>query len=73
MPLYKGKNISDEAAVAKGLCPETSKPLADIEDMENHITKLWPKDKSPEAVKRIDMLREHRKQNPYVAPADDAE
>lgn len=70
MPMHKGKNIADQVAVDKGLCPETGKPLADIDDMEAHINQLWPKDKSPEAVQRIGMLRKYREQNPYK-PADD--
>ena len=67
MPLHKGNNIADEVAFEKGLCPETGKPMADIEDMEAHILNLWPGMKSPEAEKRIAMLRDYRKEHPFVA------
>jgi len=64
MPLIKGKNVADEVAVGKGFCPETGKLLADIEDIEGHIASLWPGQKSPEAVKRIAMLREYAAKHP---------
>ena len=67
MPLIKGKNVSDETAFDAGYCPETGKSLADIEDMEAHIRHLWPKDRSPEAEKRMGMLREYAKQHPLKA------
>jgi len=58
MPFLKGKLLTDAEAIAKGLCPETGKVLADIEDIEAHIAQLWPGARSPEAVNRIAMIRD---------------
>jgi hypothetical protein len=69
MPLIKGKNVADEVAVQQGFCPETGKPLADIEDIDAHILHLWPKDRSPEAEKRIAMLKKYAASRPAPAAA----
>ena len=58
MPFLKGKLLTDVEAIARGLCPETGKVLEDIEDIEAHITQLWPSARSPEAVSRIAMIRD---------------
>jgi len=63
MPFSKGKLLTDAEAILIGLCPETGKVLADIEDIEAHIAQLWPGARSPEAVNRIAMIRDWAKSN----------
>lgn len=59
MPLDKltGEHISPDDAIAKGLCPETGRDLSGINDIESHIKSLWPRGGSPEAERRIALLR----------------
>jgi len=69
MPLSNGKVITPEEAIKKGLCPETGESLKG-DDIEARIARLWPGQKSVEAVQRIDMLRGYAKNN---KPATDVE
>ena len=47
--------LTPEQAIARDLCPETGAPLADL-NIQDHITRLWPKGRSDEAIARIGML-----------------
>lgn len=63
--------LSPEEAVARDLCPETGVPLADV-SIQEHITRLWPKTRSDEAVKRIDLLNKWETEHAQPAePADE--
>jgi len=57
----KGNYIGPEGLIALGRCPETGVDLEDL-DIETHIAQLWPRDRSPEALHRIDLLRQYAKQ-----------
>jgi len=50
-----------------GRCPETGVELFDL-DIEGHITATWPRDRCPDALARINMLRGYARQR-----ADDAD
>ncbi len=60
MPNVKGKHITPAEAIKQGLCPETGEAL-EGDDIEARIARLWPGQKSPEAIERIDMLRAYAK------------
>lgn len=60
--------LKPEEAIARGLCPETGIALATV-NVQDHITRLWPKLRSDEAVARINLLTKWEQENAKPAPA----
>jgi len=50
-------DLTPQQAIERDLCPETGVPLAEV-NIPDHIARLWPKDRSPEAVARIGLLND---------------
>lgn len=66
MPLFKGKEISPQAAIDKGLCPETGKSLKGV-NIEHHIQNTWHGELGDAAKERIAMLRAYATLHPEFA------
>ena len=66
MPVLKGKVITPQEAISKGLCPETGKSLKGV-NIEHHIQNTWHGELGPEAKERVAMLRDFAKENPAMA------
>ena len=60
-------DLTPEAAIARDLCPETGVALAEL-NIPDHILRLWPKDRSAEAVSRINLLTDW--QTKHAKPAE---
>ena len=62
-------DLTPDEAIARGLCPETGVPLASL-NIQDHIARLWPKARSDDAIKRIDLLTKWETDNAKpAAPA----
>src|SRR5258708_1240508 len=77
MPLVNGKEMSPDAAIAAGLCPETGVSLAGL-NIKNHIGRIWPnfarhESPSPEAKRRMGLLVQFANGHPDLAPKYDEE
>lgn len=75
MPLVNGKEITPDAAIALGLCPETGISLKGVHIL-HHIQRLWGnfdrhEKKSVEAMRRMALLRQFAKDNPDLHPKYD--
>jgi hypothetical protein len=55
MPVVKGIELTPDEAIALDLCPETGKPLAEV-NPEEHVQALWPRGASEEGMRRKKMI-----------------
>jgi len=63
MPIVKGIELTPEEAIALDLCPETGRPLAEV-NPEEHVNALWPKGISPEGARRKQMILDWHADHP---------
>jgi hypothetical protein len=68
MPIVKGRELTPEQAILQGRSPETGELLEDL-DILAHIETLWPRDRPPEAQRRIDLLMGYKKEREAAAAA----
>ena len=68
MPIVKGLDITPDEAIKLDLCPETGRPLAEV-NPEEHVNALWPRPSamSAEGARRRELILEWHAAHPKPA------